>query len=145
MDNRFDLYELPQGHEERFEAKLDARLVQRRRRRLTFRLCAAAAGVAVLFWIGTRARSPFWRAHTPEAVYAAYLEQVGELYEMLATKADNDTADWEAILSELTDENVPLYDQLPEEMSRREKMAILKRHYGGILQEAGQLQEMNQK
>ena len=141
MENRFDLYELPEGHEARFEAKLN----RRRTRTLVLRWTAAAAGLAALLWIGIQAGSPIGRAHSPEAVYAAYLQQVGGLYELLAARSTEDVADWESVLDELTEETVPLYEQLPDELSRREKTALLKRHYGSILDEARQLKKLNKQ
>ena len=148
MENRFDLYDLPEGHEERFEAKLDAGLWRRRIRARIYLGTAVAAGLAVLLWIGTQARSHFRGAHTPESVYSAYLEQIGELYQLLADNAtDNSEAiDWQAVLDELTEETVPLYDQLPEEMPEKEKTAVLKEYYGGLLDEAELIkEEMNRQ
>lgn len=146
MENRFDLYDLPEGHEDRFQAKLETRLVRTRRLTRVIRWTALAACLAAVLWFGSRTRSPFWAANSPEAVYTAYLEQVGELYELLAANTDDETVDREAVLQELTDETISLYDQLPEEMSEKEKTAVLKEYYGGILDEAGQLKkEMNSK
>ena len=148
MENRFDLYDLPEGHEERFEAKLDAGLWRRKIRARIFLGTAVAAGLAVMLWLGTQARSHFRGAHTPESVYSAYLEQIGELYQLLADNAtDNSEAiDWQAVLDELTGETVPLYDQLPEEMPEKEKTAVLKEYYGGLLDEAELIkEEMNRQ
>ena len=162
MDNQFDLYDLPEGHQDRFEGKLAQRLARRPRRKL-LPWVAAAAGLAAVVWLGLRsdaryaferARTPTtssssasFMARTPEAVYAAYLEEVGKLYELLAdnTGADNGTVDWEAVLHELTEENMPLFDQLPEELSASEKTALLKQYYGGLLNEAGQIRKQLNK
>lgn len=144
MENRFDIYELPQGHEARFETKLDRRLSRQRSRRFIARWAAVAAAAAVLLLpVLPGSRTSFLKARTPEAVYTAYLDQVGKFYELLAENSDNDSVDWEGLLRELTDETIPLYEQLPEELSRREKTAILKQHYGEILREAAQLKHMN--
>ena len=146
MENRFDLYDLPEGHEERFQAKLEPRLARARRLTRVFRWTAIAACLAAVLWLGSRTRSPFWAANSPEAVYAAYLEQVGELYHLLVNEPGDETVDREAVLEELTQETIPLYDQLPEEMPDQEKIAVLKEYYGGILDEAGQLKkELNRK
>lgn len=143
MENRFDIYEMPAGHGERFEAKLDAALARRRRSRLIVRLTAAAACLALVFWAGTSSRTSVWRARTPEGVYSAYMQQVGELYQLLAsnTDADGGDIDWESFLDELTGETIPLIDQLPDELPDREKRVILKNYYGGILDEAGQIRK----
>ena len=90
MENRFDLYELSEGHEERFEAKLEARLARRRRRVPMFWATAAAAVLALVLWVGI-SRPHIQRARTPEAVYTAYLEQIGELYHLLAANASDGT------------------------------------------------------
>ena len=37
MENRFDLYDLPEGHAERFQEKLTVRLARQHRRKLVFR------------------------------------------------------------------------------------------------------------
>ena len=146
MENRFDLYDLPEGHEERFQAKLEPRLVRTRRRTRFIRWTALAACLAAVLWLVSRSRSPFWAAQSPEAVYTAYLEQVSELYQLLAANTGEETLDQEAVLKELTDETVSLYDQLPEEMPDKQKTAVLKDYYGGILDEAGQLKkELNRK
>ncbi|MBR1538929.1 MAG: hypothetical protein IJ636_05420 [Bacteroidales bacterium] len=144
MENRFDIYELPEGHEVRFEARLDRRLSRQRRRQVLVRWSAVAAAAAVLLLLLLPGgRSSFLKARTPEGVYTAYLDQVGKFYEMLAENSEDDSVDWVGLLHELTDETVPLYEQLPEELPRREKTAILKEHYGEILREAHQLKYMN--
>ena len=145
MENRFDLYDLPEGHAERFEAKLTPALARHRRRRILFRCTAVAAAVGTVVWLGFGSNRYFRGAHSPEAVYTAYLEQVGDFYRMLANNSEDDSADWEELLHELTDENISLYDQLPDELSDREKTAILKRYYGSLLDEAGQVQKTMKK
>ena len=50
MENRFDLYDLPEGHEERFLEKLDARTRRQQSRRIAFHWTAVAAAAAVFFW-----------------------------------------------------------------------------------------------
>ena len=36
---------------------------------------------------------------------------MGKLYELLADNSEDQDVDWESLLQELTDENIPLYDQ----------------------------------
>ena len=147
MENRFDIYELPEGHLERFEPRMEGCLRKVRTRRIFMRCTAVAACVALVLLLGRGGSRHFFGINKPEDVYSAYLEQVGELYELLASNSDDETVDWQAVLQELTDETVPLYDQLPEELSDREKTQILKDYYGGLLDEAGKLkpQENNKK
>ncbi len=142
MENRFDIYDLPEGHEARFQMKLDAaKNGQRSHRILRWTAVAAAAAAAILCVIqipgGNR---HFFRAHTPEAVYTAYLDKVGSYYEQLASSDALHSEDWEAVLASLTNETIPLFDQLPEEMPDREKVRVLKRYYGELLDGAELLQ-----
>ena len=103
---------------------------------------AAAAAVGLIVWLCLPGgQSRFRHANSPEAVYEAYLEQIGELYRLLATNSDDPSVDWESVIQEMTDEVIPLYEQLPDELSDKEKTAILKDYYGGILDDAAQLQE----
>ena len=97
--------------------------------------------VVTAVWIANRNNSSLWMARSPEAVYTAYLEQVGELYKLLAEKDGGNAVEEQAVLKEITEETIPLYDQLPEEMPARERAAILRQHYGGILREANQLRQ----
>jgi len=142
MENRFDLYELPEGHEERFLAKWDAHIErqQRTRARLTWAAAAAAAAIVLLLVLPFGDRH-FRGARTPEAVYCSYLEQVGSYYEQLAQDSGSDPYLWEATLTSLTRENIPLYDQLPEEMSNRQKTRILKQYYGELLDGAHRIRQ----
>ena len=140
METRFDLYELPEGHEARFLEKLDAATAHRQRNRtvLGWTLTAAAAFVCLLLVLPIGGRH-FRGAHTPEAVYVAYLDKVGSYYELLAENTSGETGEWEAALTALTGETIPLFDQLPDEMSVRQKTRILKQYYGQLLDGAEQL------
>ena len=143
MENRFDLYDLPEGHEERFLAKLDAAETRKRKNRVTLRwtaVAAAAAALLVLFLLPGGNRY-FTGARTSEAVYCAYLDRVGTYYEKLSVNGATESAEWEAALAAMTDETIPLFDQLPEEMSSREKVRILKQYYGDLLDGAAQLKK----
>ena len=141
MENRFDIYELPEENEARFLAKWDAAAAQGRRKRLTLRwtaLTAAAAAILVLFLVPSGNRH-FMGAHTPEAVYCAYLDKVGLYYERLGETGATEAGEWEAALTTLTSETIPLFDQLPDEMTPREKIKVLKRYYGELLDGAARL------
>ena len=48
MENRFDIFELPEGHEIRFEERLEHRLTRNRRRARILRWTAAAAVLALV-------------------------------------------------------------------------------------------------
>lgn len=137
MENRFDIYEVPAGHEARFERKLAGRLDQRIIfHRIAAWSAAVAAGVALFFVV---AHHPFMTARTPEAVYGAYLEEVGKLYQDFSAKAGADSDEWTSLLQSMTDENRSLYDQLPDDLSEREKTLILKQYYSRLLEGVGEL------
>ena len=141
MENRFDIYDLPAGHEARFLEKLDAATTRRRRAAHPWAILTTAAAAAVLcFVLIPTGNRHFFNARTPEAVYMAYLDKVGSYYEQLARSEAQTSDDWEAALATLTNETIPLYDQLPEEMPDREKVRILKRYYGELLDGAELLQ-----
>ena len=133
MENRFDIYELPDGHAARFEEKYGMRLAARGKRRLFLRLAAAAAALAAVLWAGSGLRQ------TPESVYTAYLDKVGKMYITIADAAGSDSALWEDTLRQMTDETFPMYDQLPDELSQRQKTRILKEYYGDILEGAEEM------
>ena len=142
MDTRFDLYDLPEGHEARFLEKLDAVTARRQRNRTVIRWTAVAAAAAVcLLLILPLGNRHFLGARTPEAVYCAYLDKVGSYYEQMGSNSAGETGEWEAALTALTTETIPLFDQLPDEMPAREKMRILKQYYGELLDGAAQLKQ----
>ena len=120
----------PEGAEDRFLARWEA---GRSRVRIfrTVLPAAAAAALAVLLLLPPAGRSRDWRraaGDTPESVYAGYMAQVTKAWE----KAGPDEIRSEQ-LRNLTEEAVPLADQLPDELSDAEKAVILKEHYNTIL------------
>jgi len=140
MENRFDRYELPAGHEERFLVKLDA--VRPWYQHPAFRvtvLATAAAAAILCFVLIPAGNRHFLGAHTPEAVYCAYLDKVGHYYEQLAETGATEADEWAESLSALTEETIPLYDQLPDDMPAREKVKVLKQYYGELLDGAERL------
>ena len=131
MENKFDLYELPAGHELRFEAKVAA---HGRRRILRASLVAAAAVVLAVIMPWRQGKDYFRAAgSSPEAVYLSYLEQVGASYEAIAALPGSENSDWEAAMRSVTEEAVPLFEQLPDELSEAEKAALLRDYYGELL------------
>lgn len=124
----FDVREPSRGHEERFLARLaGAEQPARRPWRIVWSAVALAACLSALFLVTSL------RRNSPEAIYLAYMEEVSELYSACPEDAD---ADWDEALSSLTDESVPLFLQLPEELSRFEKARILREHYASLLEGA---------
>ncbi|MCR4859793.1 MAG: hypothetical protein K5910_03930 [Bacteroidales bacterium] len=140
----FDTEEPARGHEERFLARLDAAAPASRP---GFRLpgwlqgswrvpaLALAAVAAVLLIL--RPGDPFREAgNDPTAIYLAYMDQVAGIY---ADLPGEDSAGRDAALMEMTEEEVPLFEQLPDEMPSRKRSRILKAYYGDLLAAARKL------
>lgn len=66
----------------------------------------------------------------PQKVYEAYLSHVEAYEQELAADEDYN---WVGIMRGMTREAVPMLEQLPEEMSDKEKARLLKSYYGDIL------------
>ena len=136
---QFDSETPASGHEERFLARLDARPSARlaalfRPRPVRIALYALASLVAALLIL--RPDDPFrGTGNDPQKIYLAYMDRVAELYRIPST--DSETRD--AILAGITEEEDPLFLQLPEELSARERGRILKDYYGRMLAAAGQI------
>ena len=92
---------------------------------------AAAATLAGVIFAGRAVIVP----KDPSAIYLAYMTEVSKLYKDAPME---DSASWDDALAQLTEESVPLFVQLPEEMSRREKARVLKQYYGDLLDGAKQ-------
>ena len=70
------------------------------------------------------------------AIYARYLARVEDSWQELAT--DEAAAD---LLRNLTEESIPLIDQLPDELPDAEKAAILEDCYGALLDGAQKIRQ----
>lgn len=138
----FDAELPPEGAEERFLARWEA---GRSRVRIfrTVLPAAAAAALAVLLLLPPAGRGRDWlrsAGNTPESVYAGYIAQVSKAWEKAGPDEDKSE-----ILRNLTEETVPLADQLPDELSDAEKADILKEHYNTILDGVHQILAMTEK
>lgn len=133
----FDSGVLPEGAEERFLARWDA---ARRRRRVAipFAVLAVAASLAaVLFIQGTGTRDWLRKAEqTPEGIYSGYLAAVSSVWEKVGE--DEEASETLAIL---TEETVPLGEQLPSELSDAERTAILRDYYNTLLDGADRIRK----
>ena len=155
----FDDQELPEGHLERFEAKL-AGLEERPALRpgsggaalsssgtvLRSRpikvwwwtaiagVAAAVASVAVFIDQPTSSQKD-WFAEVPEdqaSICQAYYDQMAMMYsDILMTDVDGSK---EAQLMTIAEETIPMIDQLPEEMGEEERALILKEYYSDLLE-----------
>ena len=149
---QFDIAELPEGHLERFEKRLDAAFaeaaaqphaasqtasVRRPVWASTARISAivAAAAVIAIFIISpARLGGRHWFSGTgndPQRICAAYFDKVSSMYDDIY-KAHPDGS-LETAAASVAEEAVPLVDLLPDELSEKEKAAILKEYYGNLL------------
>ena len=157
----FDDQELPEGHLERFEAKLaglEERLALRQSsgpaqeispgtaqqpgpRPIKIWWWTAIAGVAaavaaVAIFINQPTTShKDWFADIPEdqaSICQAYYDQMAVMYsDILMTDVDGSK---EAQLMTIAEETIPMIDQLPEEMGEEERALILKEYYSDLLE-----------
>ena len=102
-------------------------------------VAAAAAVVVAIVRIAAADELRFRGARTPDAVYSAYLDRVEELRLSLAKALDGDSEEIDSALAQITEEAVPLFDQLPDELDVKEKTRILKQYYGELLAGAGHM------
>lgn len=126
----FDTELPPEGAEDRFLGRWEAGRSRVRILR-TVLPAAAAAALAVLLLLPPADRSRDWLRDaddTPEGIYAGYMAQVTKAWQV----AGADELRSEQLRS-LTEEVIPLNDQLPDEISDAEKVLILKEHYNTIL------------
>lgn len=126
----FDTELPPEGARDRFISRWEAGNRKVRILR-TVLPAAAAAALALLLILPRPGRSRDWlrsAGNTPEDIYACYIVQVTEAWK----KAGPDEMRSEQLRS-LTEETIPLADQLPEELSDTEKAAILRDHYNTLL------------
>ena len=72
----------------------------------------------------------FGVGNDPQKVYLAYLDRVEDARLALAEREEYN---YEGLLRGMTEEAVPLIEQLPEELSGRQQARILKQYYGEIL------------
>lgn len=124
-----DTAQLPEGAEDRFLQRWEASEKSRKRRIFLYTFSAIAAVVLVLAVLPWKSDSFRGVENNPDAIYARYLAIVSDAWEVAA--ADEDAM---YMLSSLTEEPVPLQDQLPEELSPEEQAVILRAHYGSLLE-----------
>lgn len=118
----------PKGTEEQFLQRWEAAEKSSRRRFIYWAACAAAAALLVLALLPWKTDSFRGVENNPDAVYARYLALVADAWEVAG--ADEEAAEW---LGSLTEEAVPLRNQLPDELSPEEQAEILRSYYGDLL------------
>ena len=116
--DEFTGQELPAGHQERFLARLDAAQTEDAapkkpivQWRVVLATLAVAASLAAV-WLAVGKRPFLGIGNNPEAIYLAYMDQVAQLYSACPME---ESAAWDQAMARLTEEDVPLFEQLPEE------------------------------
>lgn len=125
----FDTETPPEGSEERFLERME------RKRGATLRLriltvTAAAAVLAIVTFTHKDGRF-LGTGNEPEAVYARYLAEMEDIWETVGPYEDASL-----LLAMVTDEAIPLANQLPEELPARKRADILREYYGSLLDKA---------
>ena len=147
-NRKMDAAEPASGHESRFLDKLEeAGLTEKKTVVISWRRIAVAVACAAAIVAGVIIFKPSaeltvkhtdWFANaekTPEGVYEAYYNQFQkDCQEISAFDTDD-------VLEDITNESIPLLDQLPDELSDAEKVAILEDHYGALLDAVAQYKE----
>jgi hypothetical protein len=119
----------PSGAEEQFLERWEAAEKGRKKRIFYFAFSAAAAVAVILALLPWKSAGFRGLGNNPDAVYEHYLAVVADAWEVAAY--DEEAA---AMLESLTNEAIPLRDLLPDELSPREQAAILRAHYGDLLE-----------
>lgn len=127
---QFNCGELPEGHQERFMAKLKAQKPQPApvRKRFPWRIAgaisAAAAIAALYFTIGAPTGEQLDTIAIQELAQEMYTEEA-EILQMF-TKEEHYMIN---SVKSITEEAIPLTDQLPDELSPARRAEILKEYY----------------
>ncbi|MBQ8021585.1 MAG: hypothetical protein IJ255_02695 [Bacteroidales bacterium] len=130
------------GAEERFLNRLEGtRTGTGRTVRMLRWLIPAAAAIllVVLLPVRRESRTDWFEgvADNPYAVYERYLAEVFQIWQSVGP--DETASD---LLRDLTEETIPLAEQLPDEIPEAEQAAILQDYYGTLLDEAARIHEI---
>lgn len=141
----FETDALPEGHRERFLRKLgeteprkapDARPVFPLRWRIAALSAAAAVLVGIFLMQDRMAPDPV----TLEIMaYNRNLDSLTHDIMDICRRTDGDTSQVNEVIRIIGGEAIPLYDQLPEELSDEEKARILRRYFNLKLKAVKQL------
>lgn len=131
---QFNCGEMPLGHQERFMAKLQAAQAAPERkaprlfsRRSLFAATAAAAAIVIAFFITTgspASDSDDYTIAIHEVAEEMYIEEA-EIMMMLGEDDQNIVNSVKSI----TEEAIPLSEQLPAELSQEKRAQILREYY----------------
>ena len=128
---------LPEGHLDRFIAKLESQAPGGKRvRRILWTALAVAASLTVFVFLNHRPATEThdWFANVGNdqlEICQTYYEKAGELYEIIL--AQNPDGSMDESVGSIADGGVPLVDQLPDDMDPDARATILKEYYGELL------------
>lgn len=131
---QFNCGEMPLGHQERFMAKLQAAQAAPERktprlfsRRSIFAATAAAAAIVIAFFITTGSPASDGDDYTI-AIHEVAEEMYIEEAEIMIMLGEDDQNIVNSVKS-ITEEAIPLSEQLPEELSQEKRAQILREYY----------------
>ena len=131
---QFNCGEMPLGHQERFMAKLQAAQAAPERkaprlfsRRSLFAATAAAAAIVIAFFITTGSPASDSDDYTI-AIHEVAEEMYIEEAEIMMMLGEDDQHIVNSVKS-ITEEAIPLSEQLPAELSQEKRAQILREYY----------------
>ena len=131
---QFNCGEMPLGHQERFMAKLQAAQAAPERkaprlfsRRSLFAATAAAAAIVIAFFITTGSPTSDSDDYTI-AIHEVAEEMYIEEAEIMMMLGEDDQHIVNSVKS-ITEEAIPLSEQLPAELSQEKRAQILREYY----------------
>ena len=141
----FNNAELPEGHLDRFMAKLGSEVPEQSQdsldparkhvRRILWPALAVAAALAVIIFLNRPSTETHdWFANVGNdqiEICQTYYEKAGELYEIILAK--NPDGSMDESVGSISDGGIPLVDQLPDDIDPDVRAAILKEYYGELL------------
>lgn len=134
------------GHLDRFLEKYDQKSVRKSKKvifRSTIAIPLAASllvilGISIFMKTGDNKQTKDYFAQVenqddPYEIYITYMHEVGDTYQELSTSTammnTSDNQEFLTTLANITDENRPITETLPEEMSDAEKAKIARDYY----------------
>ena len=131
----FNDQELPEGHLDRFERRLDTFDTRSRRPYLWLMSAGIAAVVAAIVFLRlpeSGQRDWFAGVGVDQVeICETYYSNVADIYEDLFSAGTD--VELGLLAESVVDETSPLIDLLPDEMGAEDKAAVLKEYYGELL------------
>lgn len=135
----FDSAPLNDGHGERFRRKF--RKSGRHPLVLSVRYALAVGAAATVFFGVLLCRDGLWKNPVEEEIdlYNRSLEMLTRDIVEVSRRCGEDTAEMKTIIRDISNDAVPLYEQLPDELGDEQKARILKKYFNLKLKAVKQL------